>query len=289
MKQISLVLCTLVLVAGGTKAQTTVQSESTPWQTYTMKGEDFSVEMPILPALHTETEYLDWSQKSRKKHILAAYADGVVYVLHVFENPKPRQSLDSFIEAQGFSSAIHTQFRNVTVDGFSGKANPDGAWQAFATQDRFYKMFAFAPTHDDPKITKFFSSVSLRKKKGSVEVTDGPGLPWEPPAEPESSADEIVKRIHIGKEVTKKARLGSRPQPSYTEEARRNQVTGTVVLKCVFSRNGSVTNIRVASGLPNGLTERAIDAARKIKFIPAVKDGKYVSMWIQLEYNFNLY
>jgi len=37
------------------------------------------------------------------------------------------------------------------------------------------------------------------------------------------------------------------------------------------------------------LLERAIDAAKKIRFIPAVKDGKYVSMWMQLEYNFNLY
>jgi TonB family protein len=79
-----------------------------------------------------------------------------------------------------------------------------------------------------------------------------------------------------------------KPEPAYTEVARENQVTGTVILKCVFASNGSITN-RVVSGLPYGLTERAIDAARKIKFIPAMKDGKYVSMWMQLEYNFNLY
>jgi len=80
-----------------------------------------------------------------------------------------------------------------------------------------------------------------------------------------------------------------KPEPAYTEVARENQITGTVILKCVFASNGSITNIRVVSGLPYGLTERAIDAARKIKFIPAMKDGKYVSMWMQLEYNFNLY
>jgi TonB family protein len=80
-----------------------------------------------------------------------------------------------------------------------------------------------------------------------------------------------------------------KPEPSYTESARAHQVTGTVVLKVVFSSNGLVTNIQVVSGLPDGLTERAIDTARKIKFIPAMKDGKYVSMWMQLEYNFNLY
>jgi hypothetical protein len=38
-----------------------------------------------------------------------------------------------------------------------------------------------------------------------------------------------------------------------------------------------------------GLTERSIEAAKKIKFIPASKDGKFVPQAITLEYNFNLY
>ncbi|MEN3329965.1 MAG: hypothetical protein V7638_4772 [Acidobacteriota bacterium] len=96
-------------------------------------------------------------------------------------------------------------------------------------------------------------------------------------------------RIFTGKDVTTKARLISKPEPQYTEDARKNQITGTVVLKVVFASNGSVQNIRTVSGLPYGLTERAIAAARQIKFTPATKDGHQVSMWMQLEYNFNLY
>jgi TonB family protein len=96
-------------------------------------------------------------------------------------------------------------------------------------------------------------------------------------------------RIFTGRDVTTKARLISKPEPQYTEEARKNQITGTVVLKVVFASNGTVTNIRTVSGLPYGLTERAIAAARQIKFSPATKDGHQVSMWMQLEYNFNLY
>ena len=96
-------------------------------------------------------------------------------------------------------------------------------------------------------------------------------------------------RIFTGKDVTTKARLISKPEPQYTEDARKNQITGTVVLKCVFSSNGTVTGIKTVSGLPYGLTERAIAAARQIKFVPATKDGHQVSMWMQLEYNFNLY
>ncbi len=96
-------------------------------------------------------------------------------------------------------------------------------------------------------------------------------------------------RIFSGREVSQKARVLSKPEPQYTEEARKNQITGTVVLRAVFTSGGQVTNIRAVSGLPYGLTERAIAAARLIKFQPATKDGRPVSMYIQLEYNFNLY
>jgi TonB family protein len=91
------------------------------------------------------------------------------------------------------------------------------------------------------------------------------------------------------KDVSVQARILSKPEAQYTEEARKNQVSGTVVLRAVFSSSGQVTNIRAVSGLPYGLTERAIAAAREIRFSPAMKDGHAVSQYIQIEYNFNLY
>jgi len=90
-------------------------------------------------------------------------------------------------------------------------------------------------------------------------------------------------------QVAQRARVLSKPEPQYTEEARRKQITGTVVLRVVFSRSGEVTNIRAAQALPFGLTEKAIVAARQIRFSPATKDGHPVSVYMQLEYNFNLY
>jgi TonB family protein len=96
-------------------------------------------------------------------------------------------------------------------------------------------------------------------------------------------------KIWSGKDVTKRAQILSKPEPQYTEEARKNQVSGTVVLRAIFSSSGEVTGIKTVSGLPYGLTEKAIAAARQIKFIPAQKDGHPVSMYFQLEYNFNLY
>ena len=99
------------------------------------------------------------------------------------------------------------------------------------------------------------------------------------------SPQEVLK----GSEVTLKARVTKKPKPGYTKIARKHQVTGTVVIRCVFNASGQVTNLHVIQGLPDGLTERAVEAAQKIKFIPATKDGHPVSMWMELQYNFNLY
>ncbi len=99
---------------------------------------------------------------------------------------------------------------------------------------------------------------------------------------------EIALEVYSGKDVAIKALVEKKPEPSYTRDARKNKIEGTVILKCVFASNGKVTNIHVISALPDGLTESAVKAAQKIKFKPATRDGKPVSMWMQLEYNFNL-
>jgi TonB family protein len=100
-----------------------------------------------------------------------------------------------------------------------------------------------------------------------------------------SPSAEIVQP----KEVTTRARVLTKPEPNYTEEARSAHIIGTVVLRAVFSAEGKVEHILVIKPLPFGLSERAVIVAKQIQFVPARKDGKPVSMWMQLEYNFNLY
>ena len=103
-----------------------------------------------------------------------------------------------------------------------------------------------------------------------------------------SSSDKNSGAFKVS-QVDQRARLLFKPEPQYTEEARRNQIIGTVMLRVVFSSGGEVDQIRAVRTLPFGLTERAIAAARQIKFVPATKDGRPVSVQMQLEYNFNLY
>ena len=84
----------------------------------------------------------------------------------------------------------------------------------------------------------------------------------------------------------KKLRILSKPDAGYTDEARRNNVSGQVVLRVLFAETGHITHISVVRGLPFGLTERAIAAARQIEFEPAELDGKKVAYPLVVVYNF---
>jgi TonB family protein len=88
--------------------------------------------------------------------------------------------------------------------------------------------------------------------------------------------------------VTTRPQILARPVPGYTEEARRAQVEGAVKLSVVLNANGTVSDITVARALGYGLDEKAIEAARELRFVPAQKDGHAVSVRIFLEFKFTL-
>ena len=108
-------------------------------------------------------------------------------------------------------------------------------------------------------------------------------------ADAEPERDEAGNRVYMGRQVDRKARLLSRPEPAYPRRARRREVQGTVILRAVLAATGKVERVTVIKGLPEGITEEAIKAARLIKFEPAERDGRKVSQSVIIEYNFNVY
>src|SRR6185295_7830948 len=95
-KLLSLLVCTLIL-SGLANAQT---SSRPLWSLYTIKGEDLTVALPIVPGMQTSKEVRARPQKDRKRRVLKLSASGVVYTIHIVENPKPRLSLEAFIQEQ---------------------------------------------------------------------------------------------------------------------------------------------------------------------------------------------
>lgn len=79
------------------------------------------------------------------------------------------------------------------------------------------------------------------------------------------------------------------PDPEYSEEARKAKYQGTVVLWLIVGPDGNPRDVRVARSLGMGLDQKAIEAVRRWKFEPAMKDGKPVAVQINVEVNFRLY
>jgi TonB family protein len=83
-------------------------------------------------------------------------------------------------------------------------------------------------------------------------------------------------------------RVLRRVEPTYTETARRFRIEGAVVLSLLIDTEGRVANINVLRGLPFGLTENAVSAARQWLFEPCTLNGDPVSVRMTLTVRFNI-
>lgn len=78
----------------------------------------------------------------------------------------------------------------------------------------------------------------------------------------------------------------SLPDASYTEDARRNRFEGIIRLYVLCDAQGTISAVEPENFLPYGLTEEAIQAARRIEFNPATNNGRRISIWMPVEYSF---
>jgi TonB family protein len=83
-------------------------------------------------------------------------------------------------------------------------------------------------------------------------------------------------------------RLLREVKAGYTEEARRANIEGEVVLEIVVRRDGSVSDVKLLNGLPRGLNERAIAAVRQWRFAPATRLGQAVDVVVEVAVEFKL-
>jgi TonB family protein len=79
-----------------------------------------------------------------------------------------------------------------------------------------------------------------------------------------------------------------KPNPAYSPEGRAHKMQGDVVLEVVFLASGRMQVTRVVSGLGFGLDEQAMEAAKRIRFTPAQRDGQPVDFPARVRIEFRL-
>lgn len=285
------------------------QYQNPEWLEVSPAGESFHASMPNQPKVEADNvgavsgnryvaltgvaTYTIWSLRNinyRADQDTDLYLDATAELLWEGLLKSAREALDD----KDRLLARMTYVRELPPEGLPGRkytltvGDVTGTAEFFVAREHIYVLLVMGkPVEDWPK-EKFFASF----RASTSTAVPSPTKPLEDGgAGPGTRTSEVedYNRIFSGREVTQKVRVLEKPEPTYSESARKFGVTGTVVLRCVFSKNGEVTNFHVVRKLPHGLTQKTIEAAHAIRFEPAMKDGQPVSMWMELQYNFNLY
>lgn len=83
-------------------------------------------------------------------------------------------------------------------------------------------------------------------------------------------------------------RLLREVKAEYSDDARRRNLTGDVLLEIVVRRDGSVGEVTLLQGLGGGLDQRAVDAVRQWRFAPARRRGEPVDVLVEVAVEFTL-
>ncbi len=76
------------------------------------------------------------------------------------------------------------------------------------------------------------------------------------------------------------------PTPEMPQDSGTLCAQGSIILRVEFLENGTIGNISPVSGLPYRLTENAVEAAKKIKFEPAIKNSLPIKTTKTIAYTF---
>jgi TonB family protein len=82
--------------------------------------------------------------------------------------------------------------------------------------------------------------------------------------------------------------LTFKSEPEYSQEARQARLEGSNTLYLQVSPAGTATNIHVVRMLGMGLDEKAMEAVKRWRFTPAMKDGHPVTVEATVQVNFKL-
>ncbi len=100
------------------------------------------------------------------------------------------------------------------------------------------------------------------------------------------AAPEPIDRVREG---VKPPGATNAPDPKFPKKERKARHQGTVILTLVVGSDGLPRDIKVSRTLSPEFDEAAMDAVKKWKFSPAMRDDKPVAVQIKVEVNFHLY
>ncbi len=298
-------ICALFLLISTLNAQLPKKAED--WQTFSPVSDEFSVETPVF----LEQRGDDGANSSRKYY---ASINGTY--IYVFSDPVKtptylvtvRDILITLGQPNIFSKETNGSNTVTFKDSF-------GYWHnltTLRTESRIYIAQTVTLDEKSDLATRFIRSFALgsrpplvrsaetateTKNPDGSNLSKGQGSGRGSGSGSGSGAGSGVGSGSGGMSTTSDSALGktsglrilTKPRPSYTEMARVYEISGTVIVRVLFKGSGDIGSVTPITQAPFGLTERAIDAARRITFEPAYVNGSPVTISKQIEYSFAIF
>lgn len=95
-------------------------------------------------------------------------------------------------------------------------------------------------------------------------------------------------KIQLKDDVDVKVRLVKQTNPSYPEEAKKEGITGEVLLEAKIGKDGKVIDVTVRQSVHKLLDKAAADAVKQWEYTPPVRDGKPVEVTATIKVAFKL-
>lgn len=244
-----------------------------------------------------------------------------------YERSKQRLSiLRRFVErhAAGRSEDIVPEFLILTDDelgtlGLSRRPNPlllqsgellEGLWKFIGTERGRIRFLIFERVHTPKRLSDVNDSLKQKsdRKFDPLELIETIVVHERPPAEsnrrthsdttpdaeaatekaPSPSAQTVSRNDGNGKPQIQGPRVLHIYLPRYSEKARAKNVEGELIVRALFQRNGRIKEVKVVKGLGFDLDQRAVEAVKRIGFVPALSEGKEIDASAQIVFNFKL-
>lgn len=301
MKFFRLIVFIIFLLTISVFSQTKDNSAPVKWENYKITDNNLTVKFPKLPVR------LDFTDLCRQTttNTYYAYADEVVYEFKVHEKAK-KKIPDYCTEKEKFDES---NFKNYLKEM---QTRPDFESVKSAEKSDF-KFFKFEKTYGSHKYStwilddyknfrwfeftistfkekeideiKFVESLKFKADKSAIEINAG---------SPVVLGDADFKQnslIDKNKQNTRSSALHLilKPKPKYTDEARENNISGDVRMRVTFLPNGAIGSVSPVTNLPYGLTEQAIEAAKKMAFLPQRQNDIKVAVTRVVVYTFSIY
>lgn len=273
--------------------QTRVES---PWGRYDATGEEFSVLLPERPNAYSKMRPESSSEQRPpiganfdRGRIYGAYGQGIVYVIISFDKGRGEKLSDFIKNFQKYYrpkvEMSLVQDRNqdeIQASEYRMQlSGVEGLTHFYLTKKHVYIVQVVGGDERNSNVRRFLTSFNLNGKS----VWEDPNVAGATQPALTTVADLPIDiqttEVFAVKDVTRRAIVIMRPEPHFP-----GSFVGRIRIRAVLSSTGRVERIEVLEG--RQVAEEATQIVAGTKFIPAIKDGKFVSQHIMFEFNFNV-